>query len=44
MKIIEEMWMEGFENPNDPITGFGSSMCLAIPDLTGVFEKPFMAS
>jgi hypothetical protein len=26
MKILEEMWMEGFEHPNHTITGSGSSM------------------
>jgi len=44
MKILEEMWMEALENPNHPITGSGSSMCLAIPNWTVAFESPFQAS
>jgi len=42
MKVLEEMWMEGFENPIHPVTGSGSSMCLAISNQTGVFESPFL--
>jgi hypothetical protein len=44
MKILEEMWMVELEYPNHPITGSGSSMCLAIPHGTGAFESPFLAS
>jgi hypothetical protein len=44
MKILEEMWMEGFEYPNHTVTGSGSSMCLAIPNWTEVLESPFLAS
>jgi hypothetical protein len=44
MKILEEMWLEGFENQKHPITGYGSSLCLAIPDWTRAFESPFLAS
>jgi len=44
MKILEEMWMEGFEIPNHTVTGSGSSICLAIPNWTGAFESPFLAS
>ena len=42
MKILEDMWMEGFENPNHPVTGSGSSMCLAIPNWTEVFASPIL--
>jgi len=44
MKILDEMWMEGFENPNHPVTGPGSSLCLAISNWTEVFESPLLVS
>ena len=42
MKILEETWAEGIDNPIHPVTGSGSSMCLAIPHWTGAFESPFL--
>jgi hypothetical protein len=44
MKVLEEMWMDGLENPNHTITVSGSSMYLDIPNWTGAFESPFLAS
>ncbi len=44
MKILKDIWIEGLENTNHTSTGSGSSFCLAIPNWTGAFESPFLAS
>ena len=44
MKTLEEMRMEGLENPNHIVIGSGSSMCLAIPNWTEGFESPLLIS